>query len=45
MGDDIDLLLLLPSLREGTKALVDACMDASLLDLINKLLMSVCGGV
>lgn len=38
MEDDIDLGLLTP-LREMTKELVDACTDASLLDLICKLLM------
>jgi hypothetical protein len=37
MEDDIDLVSLIP-LRDLTKALVDACMDASLLDLIAKLL-------
>lgn len=40
MDGDSDLLLLLPSLREGTKALVDACTDVSLLDFIYKLLIN-----
>lgn len=39
MEDDIDLGLLAP-LREMTKALVDACQDAGLLDLIHKLLLA-----
>jgi len=39
MEDDIDLVSLIP-LRDLTKALVDTCMDASLLDLIAKLLMT-----
>jgi len=39
MEDDIDLGSLLP-LRDLTKALIDACTDLSLLDLIAKLLMT-----
>ena len=39
MEDGIDLVSLIP-LRDLTKALVDACMDASLLDLVSKLLMT-----
>lgn len=39
MEDDIDLVSLTP-LRDLTKALVDTCQDAGLLDLIYKLLMT-----
>lgn len=39
MEDDTDLVQLIP-LRDLTKALVDACMDASLLDLISKMLLT-----
>ena len=37
--EDSDLLLL-PPLREFTKALVDACQDVGLLDLVYKLLVN-----
>ncbi len=40
MEDDIDLGSLAP-LREMTKALVDACQDVGLLDLVYKLLLAV----
>lgn len=39
MEDDSDLVLLVP-LRDWTKALVDACQDASLLDFVYKLLLN-----
>ena len=40
MGDDVGLVLL-PTLREMVTTLVGACEDASLLDLIHKLLLNV----
>ena len=40
MEDDINLGSLAP-LRELTKALIDACQDAGLLDLVYKLLLAV----
>ena len=39
-GDDVGLVLL-PTLREMVTTLVGACEDASLLDLIHKLLLNV----
>lgn len=44
MEDDLDLGSLIP-LRDMAKALVDTCQDVGLLDLINKLLLNVCGGI
>ena len=40
MGDD-SVLVILPALREMVTTLVEACEDASLLDLIHKLLLQV----
>ena len=40
MGDDVGQVLL-PTLREMVTTLVEACEDASLLDLIHKLLLNV----
>ncbi len=43
MEDDIDRVRLEP-LRDLAKALVDACEDAGLLDLVNKLLANCVRG-